>query len=216
MLDVLGSSSADPALAARMAETDDISRGMASIREELALTTNFGKARKRMRARSGAIRERRYPQDIIELLGSGNAAFALSELPEAEGYMREVIKIDASIPEAWMMMASISEEMGDKEKEIAYWFIAAHLKQDAETWRDIATKSREKGMWDQAGYCMKRAVKIGKDQPGLVFAQAELLRDWYFDPVVGGVHRIGEQVRWRCSFRFRIKMTEFERILFYI
>ena len=48
--------------------------------------------------------ERRLPQHIQDLLGEGNAAYAMEQMDEAIEIMHEIIRIDATIYEAWVTL----------------------------------------------------------------------------------------------------------------
>lgn len=78
-------------------------------------------------------------QDLFE---AGNLAYASNDLPEAKRNYREIIRLDATESEAWMLLAQVHREQGDEKKEIGCRLVAAHLMQDVETWRDLAERSK--------------------------------------------------------------------------
>lgn len=147
-----GSYYADGAFA--QAHDASIATELASIREDLAIAKGFGK-RRRVSHTVGTVqlvhlsvehqrgpKERRLPQNIQDLLGEGNAAYAMEERSKAIAIMHEVIRIDATVYEAWVTLAQIQSELGNKRKALGLEIMAAHLKQDPDTWKKLAKESR--------------------------------------------------------------------------
>jgi general transcription factor 3C polypeptide 3 (transcription factor C subunit 4) len=80
--------------------------------------------------------------EIQDLLGAGNAAYAMEQMEDAISIMHEIIRIDASVYEAWVTLAHINNELGNTTKALGLDIVAAHLKQDPDTWKILAGKSR--------------------------------------------------------------------------
>ncbi len=87
-------------------------------------------------------RERKLPQRIQDLLGEGNAAYASMDTKAALSIMHEIIRIDATVYEAWVTLAQIHDELGNPVRSLGLEIVAAQLKQDAATWKHLAFKSR--------------------------------------------------------------------------
>lgn len=87
-------------------------------------------------------RERKLPQRIQDLLGEGNAAYASGDNKGALTIMHEIIRIDATVYEAWVTLAQIHDEIGNTERALGLEIVAAQLKGDAATWKQLAFKSR--------------------------------------------------------------------------
>jgi hypothetical protein len=66
----------------------------------------------------------------------------MEQMDEAIEIMHEIIRIDATIYEAWVTLAQIQSELGNHTKALGLEIVAAHLKQDPDTWKMLAAKSR--------------------------------------------------------------------------
>jgi tetratricopeptide (TPR) repeat protein len=122
---------------------------MAAIRDDLALAKGFGGRRRKRNRRQGSPsagtrrkRERKRSKEMQDLYEAGNLAYASNDLPEAKRNYREIIRLDATESEAWMLLAQVHREQGDEKKEIGCRLVAAHLMHDVETWRDLAERSK--------------------------------------------------------------------------
>ncbi len=161
-----------------------IAADMLHLRSELAEAAGFKRKHGRKRTRRGARndkveKDRKYPPEIENLLAEGMAAWGTGgdeNLEEGRKKMYEVIRLDSTVPEAWMTLSSIFHEQGLPDKEMACLFIGAHCKRSegGETWRDLAERSAELGRWDQAVYCVGRAVRCQPGDEGMRFCQGEM------------------------------------------
>lgn len=131
------------------AQDASIVEDMAAIRDDLALAKGFtGRRRKRNRRQGSPStgtrrkRERQRSKELQDLFEAGNLAYASADLPEAKRNYREIIRLDATESEAWMLLAQVHREQGDEKKEIGCRLVAAHLMHDVDTWRDLAERSK--------------------------------------------------------------------------
>jgi hypothetical protein len=122
---------------------------MAAIRDDLALAKGFSTKRRKRNRRQGSPstgtrrkRERQRTKELQDLFEAGNVAYASADLPEAKRNYREIIRLDATESEAWMLLAQVHREEGDEKKEIGCRLVAAHLMHDVDTWRDLAERSK--------------------------------------------------------------------------
>ena len=59
-----------------------------------------------------------------------------------------------------MTLSNIYEEIGDLKKSLKFGVMAAYLlKKDVERWRHCAKLARQLGMYQDAIYCLNRAIK---------------------------------------------------------
>lgn len=131
------------------AQDASIVEDMAAIRDDLALAKGFtGRRRKRNRRQGSPStgtrrkRERQRSKELQDLFEAGNLAYASADLPEAKRNYREIIRLDATESEAWMLLAQVHREEGDEKKEIGCRLVAAHLMHDVDTWRDLVERSK--------------------------------------------------------------------------
>lgn len=131
------------------AEDAAIVEDMAAIRDDLALAKGFSARRRKRNRRQGSPstgtrrkRERQRTKELQDLFEAGNVAYAAADLPEAKRNYREIIRLDATESEAWMLLAQVHREQGDEKKEIGCRLVAAHLMHDVDTWRDLAERSK--------------------------------------------------------------------------
>ncbi len=66
----------------------------------------------------------------------------MEDKPKAIAIMHEVIRIDATVVGAWNLLALIHSDMGNLTKALGLEMMAAHLKQDSDTWKVLAEKSK--------------------------------------------------------------------------
>jgi len=74
-----------------------------------------------------------------KLLGEANFAFAERNFDKAKMYLEEVIKECPQAPEPFHTLGLLYDELGQTEKAIKYFLIAAHLTEN------------EVGLWKQLG-----------------------------------------------------------------
>ncbi|KAJ9118638.1 hypothetical protein QFC22_003858 [Naganishia vaughanmartiniae] len=187
LLDTIGSTNADlydqNALAAE--HDSSIVEDMAAIREDLALAKGFGGKRRRVNRRQGSPsigtrrkREKRQAPEIQNLFAEGNVAYASANLAEAKRKFREIIRLDATESQAWLLLAQVHREEGDEKKELGCRLVAAHLMHDVDAWRELAERSKESGHRQQALYCMKRAVAVDPNDVNVLWEQAMMAKEF--------------------------------------
>ncbi|GAA5974117.1 hypothetical protein JCM11641_003446 [Rhodosporidiobolus odoratus] len=140
------------------------------------------KGRKR---RKGGGRGRRAAADIEpspevkRLLGQGNQAYSEGRLLEAIELLSEVVRIDPIIRVSWYTLATIYEEMEDREKAVQCKIVATHLvggKHSSQDWVELGRESRDLGLLHQAIYCFTQAVKANKEDVDAMWDRAILLK----------------------------------------
>lgn len=154
---------------------------MAAIRDDLALARGFKRRRKRGgggaggRGRKGP-RERRHPPEIARQLGEAAAHYASLEVDQAIPILREIIRTDATVWEAWVTLAQCHEDRGEPNKALGCRLVAAHLRQDKDNWFELAETSARQGQVDQSLYCYRRAARMDATDANVLYAYASALK----------------------------------------
>ncbi|KAJ9126054.1 hypothetical protein QFC24_002326 [Naganishia onofrii] len=187
LLDTIGNTNTDLYDQNALATEHDSSivEDMAAIREDLALAKGFGGKRRRVKRRQGSPslgtrrkREKRQAPEIQNLFAEGNVAYASADLAEAKRKFREIIRLDATESQAWLLLAEVHREEGDEKKELGCRLVAAHLMHDVDAWRELAERSKESGHRQQALYCMKRAVAVDPNDVNVLWEQAMMAKEF--------------------------------------
>ncbi|BGP05258.1 transcription factor TFIIIC subunit tfc4 [Rhodotorula toruloides] len=139
----------------------------------------------RRRKRKGKTAGRRAAGDIEpspevkRLLGQANSAYAEGRLQEAIELLSEVVRIDPIIRVSWYTLATIYEELGEREKAVQCKIVATHLlgkKEASSEWGDLGRECRDVGLLHQAIYCFTQAIKVNKDDVDAMWDRATLLK----------------------------------------
>ncbi|KPV77040.1 uncharacterized protein RHOBADRAFT_52003 [Rhodotorula graminis WP1] len=140
------------------------------------------KGRKRRRGGRGRPRRRRNEMppspEVQRLIGQATAAYSNGSHHEAIELFSEVIRIDPVITQAWYTLATIYEELEDREKSIQCKIVATHLRgsQGVADWADIGRECRDIGLLHQAIYCFTQAIKGDKEDVDAMWDRAILLK----------------------------------------
>ncbi|GAA6000915.1 hypothetical protein JCM10207_004717 [Rhodosporidiobolus poonsookiae] len=141
------------------------------------------KGRKRKRGKRNGGRRRagdvEPSPEVKRLLGQANEAYANGELLQAIELLSEVVRIDPIIRASWYTLATIYEELQEKEKAVQCKIVATHLmgaRQAAADWAELGRESRDIGLLHQAIYCFTQAVKANKDDVDAMWDRAILLK----------------------------------------
>ncbi|KAF8979041.1 transcription factor TFIIIC subunit tfc4 [Entomortierella lignicola] len=105
-----------------------------------------------------------YPPEVQKLLGLANHAYVNRDYKEAVELYQQVIVNHANVFQAWNIMGVIQEELGNTEKALQLYLVAAHLTpKDGALWKKLAVISKNCGYDQQALYCFSRAYKADKN-----------------------------------------------------
>ncbi|KAI9145734.1 hypothetical protein BKA69DRAFT_1121531 [Paraphysoderma sedebokerense] len=142
-------------------ENDETNGDMAAEREEFEAEFKDGlKLQSGVGRRRG--RRRRDPNDTDEvrtLLGQANAEYVVRNYIRAIEILQEVIRVSPNAYKAWFTLAMIHEEMGNLDKALKMYLVAAHLTpKDATLWKKLALLSRKEELDQQAIYCYSKAI----------------------------------------------------------
>ncbi|GAA6054995.1 hypothetical protein JCM3770_000484 [Rhodotorula araucariae] len=132
---------------------------------------------KRARGRRSAAEMEPSPE-VKRLLGQANEAYAMGSLPEAIELLSEVVRIDPIIRSSWYTLATIYEELEDREKAVQCKIVGTHLlgRQGASDWADLGRECRDIGLLHQAIYCFTQAIKGDKEDVDAMWDRAILLK----------------------------------------
>lgn len=84
-----------------------------------------------------------YPPEIQRLLGQANSAYVNKDYKEAVELFQQVIVTHPSVFQAWNIMGVIQEELGNTEKALQLYLVAAHLTpKDGALWKKLAVISK--------------------------------------------------------------------------
>ncbi|KAG0272867.1 transcription factor TFIIIC subunit tfc4 [Linnemannia exigua] len=105
-----------------------------------------------------------YPPEVQKLLGLANNAYVNRDYDQAVDYFQQVIVTHPNVFQAWNIMGVIQEELGNTEKALQLYLVAAHLTpKDGALWKKLAVISKECGYDQQALYCFTRAFRADKN-----------------------------------------------------
>ncbi|KAF9949323.1 transcription factor TFIIIC subunit tfc4 [Mortierella alpina] len=107
---------------------------------------------------------RREKKKVQALLGQANYAYVSKDYKTAVDVFQQVIVKNPSVFQAWNSMGLIQEELGNIEKALQLFMVAAHLTpKDGALWKKLAVISKQRGYDQQALYCFSRAYRADKD-----------------------------------------------------
>ncbi|KAF8941077.1 transcription factor TFIIIC subunit tfc4 [Dissophora ornata] len=105
-----------------------------------------------------------YPPEVQNLLGMANHAYVNRDYKQAVDLFQQVIVTHPSVFQAWNIMGVIQEELGNTEKALQLYLVAAHLTpKDGALWKKLAIISKNCGYNQQALYCFSRAYRADKN-----------------------------------------------------
>ncbi|KAF9432742.1 transcription factor TFIIIC subunit tfc4, partial [Entomortierella beljakovae] len=105
-----------------------------------------------------------YPPEVQRLLGMANNAYVNKDYEEAVKLYQQVIVDHRNVFQAWNIMGVIQEELGNTEKALQLYLVAAHLTpKDGALWKKLAVISKNCGYDQQALYCFSRAYRADKN-----------------------------------------------------
>ena len=109
------------------------------------------------------------PPDVSRMLGEANMCYVSQDFQQAIRMLEEVVRRAPRVSDPYHTLGLVYEEMDDQKRALECYLIAAYLTgKDVETWKRVATMSRDQGLLHQAIYCINRALRLA---PGDVNAQ---------------------------------------------
>ena len=115
-------------------------------------------------------------REVKLMLGDANYAYVLGDHKKAMGIYTEIIRIEPSTKKAWLGLAGIHAELGNKDKEIQALIVATQLSRSySDDWKSLAAQSEELGLVEQAIYCLGQAVSRDRTDIEAIWDRARLL-----------------------------------------
>ncbi len=92
-------------------------------------------------------------------MGEANMLYASKDFAQAVPLLMEVVRQAPNVVDPYYTLGLIHEELGDQQKALEFFMIAAHLTpRDSSLWKRLALLSRELGQPKQAIYCFTKGV----------------------------------------------------------
>ena len=123
----------------------------------------------RRKPRSQKEKTRRRRRDYLtpeakNWMSMANTSFLNGDYEEARKTLLKIIHVCPRAPDAYKMLGTIHEDMGDVENAVLFFMVAAHLRaSDVALWKRIASLALDLNQLDQAVYCLSKALKANPD-----------------------------------------------------
>ena len=163
-----------------------------SMDQVMADTETKSRRRGNRQQRTGKSRKGkgRLPHDVAKLLGEANMCYVSQDFPEAIRLLEEVVRRTPRVSDPYHTLGLIYEEMEDPKRALECYLIAAYLTgKDVETWKRVATMSRDQGLLEQALYCINRALRLHPTDENAQYTRAAVLVDLGQDKKGGEAYR---------------------------
>ncbi|KAJ1979144.1 transcription factor TFIIIC subunit tfc4 [Dimargaris verticillata] len=153
--------------------TQDPEAAFQSFRDQVKATTGIGRAKgKRQRGRR---REPKLSPEVQTLLGRANMEYVAEDYEGAIATYQEIIRLEPKVHKAWFSLAMIHEELGDKERAVMLFLVAAHITpSDGELWKRLAFLSKDQQNTDQALYCFSKAIRADPTDAEAILERAQI------------------------------------------
>jgi tetratricopeptide (TPR) repeat protein len=104
----------------------------------------------------------KFPPEASQLMGKANAAFVGKRYDEAVSALLEVVRLAPDCFEPYHTLGMVFEEMGQMDKSLGYFMLAAHLNpRNLDLWKRIAEMAITLGRLNEAVYCLGKVIKMG-------------------------------------------------------
>jgi general transcription factor 3C polypeptide 3 (transcription factor C subunit 4) len=110
------------------------------------------------------------------LVGRANRAYAANDTAQTITLFTEIIRHDPYVISAWNTLASVLEEEGKTDEAWHLRFCAAHVEDEADTWKELARDFRKKGQIDVCVYCLRKALSKDQSDLAVLFELAAIYR----------------------------------------
>lgn len=151
-------------------EVEDEELDEDGFEEDMRTTAGF-RRRRTQRDQGGDAIRRRAPREqtlsapVRALISEANIAFIEPDLHKTVAKLKEVIKLEPAVRSAWATLALCFQELGEEEKALQSRIMEAHLTyRPIALWDELAMLSREKGYYEQAIYCLSKAITSSKEK----------------------------------------------------
>ena len=136
-----------------------------------------GKGGKKTRGKSKGGKGK-LPADVSRMLGEANMCYVSQDFQAAIRMLEEVVRRAPRVSDPYHTLGLVYEEMEDQKRALECYLIAAYLTgKDVETWKRVATMSKEQGLLHQAIYCINRALRLSPGDVSAQYTRAAVLVD---------------------------------------
>ncbi|GAU33824.1 hypothetical protein TSUD_221620 [Trifolium subterraneum] len=165
----------------KKAREDDISSSicLADMMEymDYAQGKRSKKKRSKKRGRQKGSKKK-LDEKLSQMLGDAYLHYANRRYETAISVLHEVVRLESNLPESYHTLGLVYNALGDYEKEMGFYMIAAHLSpKDSSLWKRLFAWSIEQGDIGQANYCISKAIKADPEDSTLRSYRARLLAE---------------------------------------
>ncbi|CAJ2647463.1 unnamed protein product [Trifolium pratense] len=150
---------------------------------DMVVYMNFeqGKRSKRKRSKKRGRQKgskKKIDEKLSQMLGDAYLHYANRRYETAISVLHEVVRLESNLPESYHTLGLVYNAIGDYEKEMGFYMIAAHLTpKDSSLWKRLFAWSIEQGDIGQANYCISKAIKADPEDSTLRSYRARLLAE---------------------------------------
>lgn len=113
--------------------------------------------------------------EVTRKLGDATLRYAQGHFEEAVRVLYEVIRLSPNLPDPYHRLGLIYKEMGDRQRALNFYTIAAHLTpKDASLWKLLVTWSKELDDQGQARYFLRKAITADPEDVNIRFHYASI------------------------------------------
>lgn len=115
--------------------------------------------------------------EIQHMLSEANALYMSRDHSNAIDLLQEIIRLEPTARPAYHTLSAIHTELGNDETVLQLDILAAHLSLGSDanaTWKDLSARSKDRGLYQQAIYCLSRAISADKEDVDALWDRSEL------------------------------------------
>ncbi|KAK9768701.1 transcription factor TFIIIC subunit tfc4, variant 4 [Basidiobolus ranarum] len=156
---------------------EDVDNAIQEFRNDLKVSTGIGKV-KREGKRGRTRKDPNLTPEIQRMLGEANLLYVEQKYTEAIGTLQEIIRLSPNVHKAWFTLGMIQEELGNEDKALQLYLVAAHLTlKDGALWKRLGLMSKKQGAVQQAIYCFSRAISADYHDVDAIWDRSFLYAD---------------------------------------
>ena len=121
--------------------------------------------------------------NINELLNEANSLYVNNKLDEAIEILKLIITKDANLQEPFQLLSLIYNEKGLVKEELDFLMLAAQLSSDKEMWIRCSKLNSKLKNYQQAEYCMTRALQLDKNNIYILYERG------YLNEILGNLYK---------------------------
>ncbi|ORY02982.1 hypothetical protein K493DRAFT_297630 [Basidiobolus meristosporus CBS 931.73] len=156
---------------------EDVDSAIQEFRNDLKVSTGIGKV-KREGKRGRTRKDPNLTPEIQRMLGEANLLYVEKKYTEAISTLQEIIRLSPNVHKAWFTLGMIQEELGNEDKALQLYLVAAHLTlKDGALWKRLGLMSKKQGAIQQAIYCFSRAISADYHDVDAIWDRSFLYAD---------------------------------------